>query len=110
MTPKWTGNFSVQNRQTLGSNNTLGLLELFTQIDYLYVDSYSFDAPNELEQNAYSLINFKTGIEADNWQAYLWVKNLADEHYSKVEFNFGFGRTAEAAEPRSIGITVNYNF
>lgn len=110
MTPKWTGNFSVQNRQTLRSNNTFGLLELFTQVDYQYVDSYSFDAPNELEQNAYSLINFKTGIEADNWQVYLWVKNLADEYYSKIEFNFGFGRTAEAAEPRSIGITVNYNF
>jgi iron complex outermembrane receptor protein len=110
MTPKWTGNFSVQNRQTLGSNNTFGLLEWFTQIDYQYVDSYMFDAPNELEQNAYHLINFKTGIEADSWQTYLWVKNLADEYYSKVEFNFGFGRTAEAAEPRSIGITVNYNF
>lgn len=110
MTPKWTGNFSIQNRQTLSNNNTFGLLEWFTQIDYQYVDSYSFDAPNKLEQNAYSLINFKTGIEGDHWQAYLWVKNLTDEYYSKVEFNFGFGRTAEAAEPRAIGLTVNYSF
>jgi iron complex outermembrane receptor protein len=109
-TPKWTVNLSVQNRQPLGNVLGLGYLEWFTQVDSQHIDAYYFDAPNKFKQNAYHLLNLKTGVEAENWQVYLWVKNSLDEYYSKVEFNFGFGRTTEAAQPRAIGVSLNYSF
>jgi iron complex outermembrane receptor protein len=109
-TPQWTINVSVQHRHALGDIGGLVKLEWFTQVDSQHIDAYYFDAPNKLKQNAYNLLNLKTGIEAENWQAYIWVKNSLDEYYSKVEFNFGFGRTTEAAQPRSIGVSLNYSF
>lgn len=105
--PKWSANFSVQNRRSVGSE---GSLTWFSRLDSQFIDSYFFDPQNLLEQNAYNLLNLKTGIESDNWEAYIWVKNALNEYYSKVEFDFGVGRTTESAPPRSIGITVNYSF
>lgn len=109
-TPKWTANFSIQNRYPLSHFSVRGQWEWLTQLDSQFVDAYYFGAQNQLQQNAYKLLNFKTGIETENWQAYLWVKNALDEYYSKIEFNFGLGRTTEAAPPRSVGLTVRYHF
>jgi iron complex outermembrane receptor protein len=109
-TPKWTASFSVQNRHPLGTVLGYNNVDWFTQLDNQFIDNYFFGAQNELEQSSYHLLNFKTGIEAENWQAYLWIKNARNEYYSKIEFNFGFGPTAEAAAPRSAGLTVRYQF
>ncbi|AFJ01571.1 TonB-dependent receptor [Methylophaga frappieri] len=103
--PKFTANLSIQNRRPLGNG-----LTLFTRIDNQYIDSYYFDAPNALKQDAYNLVNARIGVESHNWSAYLWVKNALDEYYSKAEFEFGFGPTAEAGDPRSFGITVATTF
>ncbi|KZN69571.1 TonB-dependent receptor [Pseudoalteromonas luteoviolacea] len=104
-TPKLSANLSISNRTELNSDYTL-----FTQLENIYMGEHYFDAGNQMKQSAYHLLNAKVGLEADNWYAHLWVKNALDEYYSKVEFNFGFGVTAEAGNPRSIGLTVGTNF
>lgn len=109
-TPEFTASLSIQNRHAIGQLIGSEQWDLFSQIDSKYVGSHYFDAPNQLKQDAYHLVNAKVGIESENWQAYLWLKNATDEYYSKVEFNFGFGRTTEAAEPRSAGVTVRYRY
>ena len=103
--PKFTASLSIQNRHPISDG-----LTLFTLLDNQYIGSYYFDALNQLEQDAYNLLNARVGLESEHWSAYVWVKNALDEYYSKVEFEFGFGPTAEASEPRSFGITVATQF
>ncbi|TQF68029.1 TonB-dependent receptor [Pseudoalteromonas luteoviolacea] len=104
-TPKFSANLSVSNRTELNSDYTL-----FTQLENIYMGEHYFDAGNQMKQSAFHLLNAKVGLETENWYAHLWVKNALDEYYSKVEFNFGFGVTAEAGNPRTIGLTVGTNF
>ncbi len=100
--PELTASLIIQNRTDIGHG-----LTLFSQVDNQYIGSFYFDAPNKLKQDAYSLLNARFGVEAESWSAYLWVKNALDVYYSKVEFEFGFGPTAEASDPRNIGISFN---
>ncbi|MCG9760984.1 MULTISPECIES: TonB-dependent receptor [Pseudoalteromonas] len=104
-TPKISANLSISNRTELNSDFTL-----FTQLENIYMGDHYFDAGNQMKQSAYHLLNAKVGLESENWYAHLWVKNALDEYYSKVAFNFGFGVTAEAGNPRTIGLTVGTNF
>ena len=104
-TPKISANLSISNRTELNSDFTL-----FTQLENIYMGDHYFDAGNQMKQSAYHLLNAKVGLESESWYAHLWVKNALDEYYSKVEFNFGFGVTAEAGNPRTIGLTVGTNF
>lgn len=104
-TPKLSANLSINHRSDLGNN-----LTLLAQIDNIYMGEHYFDAANTMKQPAYHSLNAKIGIEAQSWYTHLWVKNALDEYYSKVEFNFGFGVSTEAGNPRTIGITVGTSF
>lgn len=104
-TPKFSANLTLQHRWPLGNQ-----LELFSQLADSYVGSHYFDPANSLQQDAYHLLNAKVGVEGQSWSAYLWAKNALDRYYSKVEFNFGFGTTAEAGKPRAVGVTFNWFF
>ncbi|MGO2372756.1 TonB-dependent receptor [Pseudoalteromonas sp. KG3] len=104
-TPKFSANLSISNRTELSGDYTL-----FTQLESIYMGEHFFDAGNQMKQPGYSLLNGKIGLESENWYAHLWVKNALDEYYSKVAFNFGFGVTGEAGNPRTIGLTVGTNF
>lgn len=104
-TPKFSVNLSISNRTELSGDYTL-----FTQLESIYMGEHFFDAGNQMKQPRYSLLNGKIGLESENWYAHLWVKNALEEYYSKVAFNFGFGVTGEAGNPRTIGLTVGTNF
>ncbi|MDP5213373.1 TonB-dependent receptor [Pseudoalteromonas tunicata] len=104
-TPKLSANLSINHRQELDDN-----LSLMMQVDNIFMGEHYFDAANTMKQPDYYLLNAKVGIEAQDWYAHLWIKNALDEYYSKVAFNFGFGVTAEAGNPRTIGITVGTSF
>lgn len=104
-TPDFTINAAAQNRYPLNEQ-----FDLFTRVDIQHIDNYFFDAQNTFEQDAYQLVNLKFGVEAENWQIYAWAKNALDEYYSSTEFDFGAGHTAEAGDPRSIGITLSAQF
>ena len=104
-TPKLSANLSINHRSDLGNN-----LTLLAQIDNIYMGEHYFAAAHTMKQPAYHLLNAKIGIEAQSWYTHLWVKNALDEYYSKVEFNFGFGVSTEAGNPRTIGITVGTSF
>lgn len=103
--PEWNANLSVQNRRSLDRG-----MDLFSRVDWQYIGEHYFDAANRFEQDAYSLVNLKVGVEADGWEAYVWSKNLFDEDYRKIAFDQGFGPMATAGEPRSVGVTMNLLF
>ncbi len=104
-TPEVTANLAIQNRRPLTDS-----LDLFARADIQHIGDYYFDSLNKFKQGSYQLVNLKLGVEADNWEAYAWVKNAADEYYSSVEFDFGAGHTVEAGDPRSYGITLTTRF
>ncbi len=104
-TPKVSANLTLRHRWPLGNQ-----LELFSQLSDSYVGSHYFDPANTLQQDAYHLLNAKIGVEGQSWSIHLWTKNALDRYFSKVEFNFGFGTTAEAGKPRAVGLTFNQFF
>lgn len=104
-TPELTGNFAVQHRRSLTDR-----MDLFVRTDVQYIGDYYFDSQNQFKQNAYSLLNFKVGVELEDWEVYAWVKNAADTYYSRVEFDFGAGRTLEAGDPRRFGVSLAARF
>ena len=99
-TPEFTANLAVQHQRPL-----VGDLDLLARVDISHVGKYYFDNQNKLEQSPYQLVNAKLGVKASSWDAYLWVKNALDEYYATVEYDFGAGHTAEAGDPRSVGLT-----
>ncbi len=101
-TPELTANFALQNTRPLTEH-----LSLFSRLDVIHIGEYYFNSLNTLKQDPYQLVNVKLGVEAQDWDVYLWAKNALDEYYSTVEFDFGSGHTVEAGDPQSFGLTFN---
>ena len=66
------------------------------------------DAANNNSRGAYQLVNVKTGYEADNWDIYLYAKNLFDEDYTIDGFSGGFYKLY--SPPREAGVKLSYRF
>lgn len=77
----------------------------YAGVDLIGVGSMYLDKENEREKDAYQLINAKIGYEAENWDLYLYGKNVFDEDYSKV------GKTyITYSVPREAGVKLTYRF
>ena len=61
---------------------------------------------NSLKQNAYMLLNAKIGYEKDNWDVYLYGRNLLDERYATTAFS----GAKRAGEPLVVGVQCGYTF
>ncbi|WP_402718720.1 TonB-dependent receptor [Janthinobacterium rivuli] len=103
--PTFSGNLSLQNRRPLGGN-----LSLFTRADLQYTGKHYFDAANTLKQDGYALLNLKMGVEAEKWDAYLWVKNAGNKFYSSAITQQGVTPLAEVGPPRLVGATLTLRF
>lgn len=103
--PDWSINAAVQHRTPVSAE-----LDLFTRLDWQHTGQHYFDAENVYGQGAFNLFNFKMGVESEQWDTYLWTKNLLDASYKKVAFNRGFGPMASTGDPRSAGITFKLRF
>ncbi len=67
----------------------------------------------DLELDAYTIVNFRTGIENDDWSATLYINNFSDEN-ANLSTNRERGGRARLAfmtnTPRTIGLTFRKNF
>ena len=67
----------------------------------------------DLELDAYTIVNFRTGIENDDWSATLYIDNFADEN-ANLSFDRERGGRARLAfrtnMPRTIGLTFRKFF
>lgn len=68
----------------------------------MYVDKGNVD-----KQDAYVLVNAKIGYEADNFDIYLYGKNIFDKEYDS---GYGDGIYVVYSEPGEAGILVNIRF
>ncbi len=69
-----------------------------------YGDMY-LDVDNDYKRDAYNLVNTKVGYETDEYDVYLYAKNLFDKEYDRP------GESVDIhSEPREIGVQLGYRF
>ena len=79
--------------------------------EYRSVGQFYTDLQNTLEQPTYSLINTRVNLQVAKLNVAFWVQNLGDTRY--LIYGSGdtsFGRSVRMASPRTLGVTLNYNF
>ncbi|WP_434353396.1 TonB-dependent receptor [Psychrobacter sp. HD31] len=65
---------------------------------------------NDIELEAYTLVNLKAGYETENWGAYAYVNNFFDTNYVYNQWDFGGYEEYYIGDPRTLGVTVNYEW
>lgn len=110
--PSYQYNVGTQYRNQSG---------LFARIDVTGVDAFYFDNVHNFKSDSYTLTHARVGYEIDNWEVYLWGKNLFDQEYATRGFFFandpayGFGSEPakefeRLGDPRQFGITARMRF
>ena len=93
-------------------------LEGYARLDYQYRSKRYVEQINTDYLPAYSLVNFRAGVRADQWSAEFYVTNLLDEDSPAGAVRFFDGRIAGMSyntslrmrQPRTAGINLSYSF
>ncbi|MDZ4729703.1 MAG: TonB-dependent receptor [Xanthomonadales bacterium] len=108
--------FSMTGLARYDSPKSFGPFTPFAQVDFNYNSKVQFQLPNRpgSQQNSYGIVNALFGAAlSGQWEAYLWVQNIADKLYRTEAF--GPGSTFLPAgilygAPRTYGASVSYKF
>jgi len=79
----------------------------FVSADMVGYGKIYLDNANKKERKAYNLVNTKIGYETENFDIYLYGKNIFDKDYSTHEFAEFY---EIYSEPKEIGLQVSYRF
>lgn len=93
------------------SIETTEKVNLLFRVEFRNVGGYYTDIQNDLYQPTYQVVNTRFGLSYENYGLFLWTKNLTNEHY--LAYGSGdtsFGRSAIAAIPSQIGVTLSFKF
>lgn len=77
----------------------------YASLNLVGVGKTYLERTNTYERDAYQLINAKIGYEAENWDIYLYGKNIFDEDYSNEDATYIY-----YSNPREIGAKFTYRF
>ena len=59
----------------------------------------------------YMLVNLRVGVESSRgWRAQIWAQNLANKYYIITTSSGGDEQTMTAGMPRTVGVTLGYDF
>ena len=80
--------------------------------EVVFYGAFKYDDANLAEQDAYSLANFRGGIEGRYLFAEGWIRNAFDTTYIPVAFAFPSqsGFLGESGRPRTFGVTAGVKF
>jgi len=81
-------------------------------------DGFYFSNSHNAKAKSYNLVNANLSYKKKNWTTTLWGRNLLDKEYDTRGFSFpnnpGNGYVTETytqkGEPRTLGLTVSYDF
>lgn len=120
--PEWSGALSASytrpvNLAALGQTG----IDWFVRSDALYTGKAYEEAVNLAWTEAFWRVNLRTGLEADNWKAELFVRNLFDDDsyesgarftdFTKGNFNLtDFVTNVTPASPRQVGVRLSMTF
>ncbi len=109
--PEMTAGLSAQYRWPIDGTPLFGVV----RADYLYTGDQYFDAENRLEQEGYSIVNLRAGIENDKFSLFAFAKNVFDEDYRAYgyrdfETSMLASDIAVAGESRLVGVTATWRY
>lgn len=100
--PKHSGSIFFDGKIPLSDS-----LSFVAHVDGAYSGAtyYSLTNPTGSKAKGYWLANLSAGIEAGNWSARVFLRNVTDEF-----IKYGVGATTSINEPRTFGVTVQTKF
>ena len=106
-TPDYTATLGAHLARELNS-----ALDVYGHGEIVFYGAFKYDDANLAEQDAYSLANFRAGIESRYFFAEGWIRNAFDTNYIPVAFAFPSqsGFLGESGRPRTFGITAGVKF
>lgn len=100
-TPEYTLNLAMQYRHSTG---------FFSRFDLQGYGKSYFDDINTTSQKAYEVYNAKIGYEAENWDIYLYGKNIFDKEYLSFGRTNSIGLMATVGQPQTFGVIASIRF
>ncbi len=71
------------------------------------IGDYWLDEANTAEQDAYALVNGRISYKRDNWELFVYARNLADEGYSNNALDLRYTDFSNPAAPRPAGMILH---
>ena len=105
-TPKWSGSLGVSQSVEMPQ----GSLE--AAVDGYFNSGFFYDAYNQVEEDAYTLLNARLSYLHDPWnlRLTLFAKNLLDRRYHITRLQTDFGISDTLAPPREYGLRLHWDF
>ncbi|MBM9616731.1 TonB-dependent receptor [Desulfobulbus rhabdoformis] len=97
--PDYTFSLGAQYRHSSG---------MYARADLLGYGKMYFDKANKYSRDPYELVNLKIGYEWDDFDLYLYGKNIFDREYDSV--GYYNGHYTIYSDPREVGIQLTYRF
>jgi len=83
---------------------------IWFRADVLGMATYYFDPKNESKSSGHDTVNLTLGYRGKSFAVSLWGKNIFDEQYVNSKTYYIGGHIVQDAPPRSIGVTMTYDF
>ncbi|WP_319381332.1 TonB-dependent receptor domain-containing protein [Thiomicrorhabdus sp.] len=117
-------NFTIKDREQAHAPNYQANLGgkyrspngFYLQADITALDAFYFDNSHNIKSKPYHIVDARLGYEAQNYEIYLWGKNLADERYATRGFYFDIDadgtedKFVRLGDPRQYGVTYRLYF
>ena len=95
--PEYTANLGVQIELPWN---------LYTNWEVQGIGDYWLDEANTSEQDAYALVNTRIGFKQENWELFVYARNLTDEDYSNNALDLRYTDYSNPAAPRPSGMIL----
>lgn len=98
-TPEFSGTVGLQYRHATG---------LFGRVEGVFADKLYWDDANKYSRDAITVFNARIGYETEDFDIYLYGKNIFDERY--LQSFAGTTAVGVMAPPQSVGVELSYRF
>jgi len=72
------------------------------------IGNYWLDEANTAEQDAFALVNGRISYKRDNWELFVYARNLGDEGYSNNALDLRYTDYSNPAAPRPSGMILHF--
>lgn len=101
-------NYSLGAQYRVPMNDTFSF---FARAEALGKGKHYWDNSNKQSQDEYVLVNAKIGIESENFDIYLYGKNLTGVEYIKTAYQAANTTVyAQSGDPLTVGVNLVYRF
>jgi iron complex outermembrane receptor protein len=85
---------------------------LYARVELAGVGKYYLDEANSKAQNAYALLNARVGYARDNFEVFVFGRNLLDEEYASnaLDFRPASGLILQPGDPLCVGVGISAKF